>query len=455
MTTRINLHITLILSCIFLTSCSFVDSLNRYLEASSGEGQAVNTPETMSPENTATMPQNKNNAASFPVIESEKQDFSAVVETPFYSEIRTPQGANSLDLETPLRCFVNWETQQMISSVPYNLKAFNLVKNGQNDSLPRFEVNGFSFGTMSAEKALLKLTKEAGLKLVAKDAPYASISAENLRGDFTDVVNMIADAAEIYYTYNSVNKTLRISRKANFSLFIPKSKTIMLAVLDVLRGAGITDFTADFDDYTVTFDADYELKNQVLNLISYFEENPVLLAYDVKVFNLYPYSEKGVEWQQIMQTFDFGSIKSTKSGVLGRILTTSNDINIASLTAFLSGQARVESIGEGKFVVPNLWFSRFDIGKCIPRDSMLADLSVLAKASFEQNDKIYSNITLENSNGEISQFSIRSKLGENFLIIGLPNNVFAKNSPLSETVIMVVPRIIKTLKTSKTLENNM
>ena len=145
------------------------------------------------------------------------------------------------------------------------MKAFNLVKNGQNDSLPRFEVNGFSFGTMSAEKALLKLTKEAGLKLVAKDAPYASISAENLRGDFTDVVNMIADAAEIYYTYNSVNKTLRISRKANFSLFIPKSKTIMLAVLDVLRGAGITDFTADFDDYTVTFDADYELKNQVLN----------------------------------------------------------------------------------------------------------------------------------------------------------------------------------------------
>ena len=110
MTTRINLHITLILSCIFLTSCSFVDSLNRYLEASSGEGQVVNTPETMRPENTATMPQNKNNAASFPVIESEKQDFSAVVETPFYSEIRTPQGANSLDLETPLRCFVNWET---------------------------------------------------------------------------------------------------------------------------------------------------------------------------------------------------------------------------------------------------------------------------------------------------------------------------------------------------------
>ena len=381
--------------------------------------------------------------------------YTAEVKEPSYPAIRTPQGANRLDLETPLRCFVNWETQQMISTVPYNIKAFNLVRNGKNDMLPRFEVNGFSFETMSAEKALLKLTKEAGLKLVAKDAPYASISAENLRGDFTDVVNMIADAAEIYYTYNAANKTLRISRKANFSLYVPQSRTIMLAILDVLRGAGITDFTSDFDDYSITFDADFELRSQILNLIGYFEENPILLAYDVKVFNLYPYKPTGVEWQQIMEAFGFGSIKSAKTGVLGKILTTSNDINVASLTSFLSRQARVEDAGEGKFVVPNLWFSRFDVGKCIRRDSILADLSILTKASFEQNDKIFSDITIESRDGEISKYSIRSRLGENFLIIGLPNTVFDSNSPLSETMIMVVPRVIKTLKTSKVLENNL
>lgn len=381
------------------------------------------------------------------------EGYTAVIERPSYPDIRTPEGANRLDLETPLRCFVNWDTQEMISSVPYSLKAFNLVRNGQNDPLPRFEVNGFSFETMPAEKALLKLTKAAGIKLIAKDAPYASISAENLRGDFTEVVNMISEAGEVYYTYNSTNKTLRISRKANFSLYIPKSKTIMLAVLDVLRGAGITDFTADFDDYSITFDADFELKSQVLNLINYFEENPVLLAYDIKVFNLYPYTTKGVEWQQIIQAFDFGSVKSTKTGVLGRILTTSNDINVNSLTSFLSHQARVESVGDGKFVVPNLWFSRFDIGKCISTVPMLSDLSILAKASFEQNDKIFSNITLENSKGEIAQYSIRSKLGENFVIIGLPNTVFSSSSPDSETIIMIVPRVIKTTRTSKAYEN--
>lgn len=381
--------------------------------------------------------------------------YTAEVTKPEYPAIQTPKGANRLDLETPMRCFVNWNAQQMISTVPYNLKAFNLVRNGKNDMLPRFEVNGFSFETMPAEKALLKLTKEAELKLVAKDAPYSSISAENLRGDFTDVVNMITDAAEIYYTYNAANKTLRISRKANFSLYIPQSRTIMLAILDVLRGAGITDFTADFDDYSITFDADFELRSQILSLINYFEENPILLAYDIMVFNLYPYSSAGVEWQQIMDAFGFGSIKSAKNGVLGKILTTSNDINVASLTSFLSRQAKVESVGEGKFVVPNLWFSRFDIGKCIRQTSFLGDLSILTKASFEQNNKIFSEITIENGMGEITKYSIRSKLGENFLIIGLPDTVFGRQLPQSETIMMIVPRIIKTTKTSKVLENNL
>ena len=228
---------------------------------------------------------------------SDDKSYSASVEKPTYPKIRTPKGADKLDLEVPLRCFVNWNTQPMISTIPYNLRAFNLVRNGDNDILPRFEVTGFSFDTMPAEKALLKLTKEADIKLVAKDAPYASISADNLRGELTEVIDVITDAAEIYYTYNASSKTLRISRKANFSLYVPQSRPILLSILDVLRGAGITEFTADFDDYTITFDADFELKNRISNLIGYFEENPILIAYDVRVYTLYPHKKKDIDWQ--------------------------------------------------------------------------------------------------------------------------------------------------------------
>ncbi len=389
------------------------------------------------------------------IIDFKKSGIEAKITLPQDPNIiRTPKGAQTFDLETPLRCSVNWQTQQMITTIPYNIKAFNLVKNGNNDMLPRFEVTGFSFETMPAEKALRKLTKEAGIKLIAKDAPYASISAENLRGELSEVIQMIADAAEIYYSYDAHNKTLRISRKANFSLYVPKSRPILLALLDVLRGSGITDITSDWDDYSITFDADFELKNKILSLIGYFEENPLLIAFDVYVMKVYPANKQNdIQWQNLLNTFDYGTIKSAKTGVLGRVLTTSDELNISSLNAFLNMQGRVEPVAQGKFVVPNLWYARFDVGKCGRRSNIDANLSILAKASIEQNNKIFSNITLESTNGEITQFNVRSQLGENFLIIGIPNEIFGAKGKDSQTIVFMVPRIIKTLKTTKHLQN--
>lgn len=223
---------------------------------------------------------------------------TAKIEAPEKLPIHTSEGARSLDLEAPLRCSVNWNAQQIITTIPFNVKAFNLVRNGRNDMLPRYEVNGFSFETMPAEKALYKLLKEADIRVIAKDAPYASISAENLRGELAEVVKMIAEAAEIYYNYDAENKTLRISRKSNFSLYIPQSRPILLSVLDVLRGAGITDITTDWEDYTISFDADYELQNKIMTLIAYFEDNPVLVAFDVSIFRIYPNGGTGeINWQ--------------------------------------------------------------------------------------------------------------------------------------------------------------
>ncbi len=361
--------------------------------------------------------------------------------------IRTPKGASSLDLETPLRCQVNWKTQEMITALPYNLKAFNLVKNGINNPLPRYEVTGFSFKTMPAEKALLKLLKEADIRLVAKDAPYTSISAENLRGELSEVVKMITDAAEIYYSYNSETKTMTIGRKANFTLYVPKSRPIILALLDVMRGAGITSVTTDWSDYSITFDADFELKTKIQDLIDYFEENPVLIAYDVSIFTIYPYNEtQDIEWQKLLNIFDFGTIKTAKTGVIGRVLTTSDDLNFSTLQRFLSGQARVVKAAEGKFVVPNLWLARFDIGKCAARKSHEAQISLLARSSLMPQNRIFSDITLEGTDGQITQFNIRSKLGENFVIIGIPNEIFGITKPKSETIVFMVPRIIRTLK---------
>ena len=310
--------------------------------------------------------------------------------------IRTTEGANALDLESPLRCNVNWETQQMILTLPFVKSAFKLERNGQNDVLPRFEVNGFSFDMMPAEQAMVKLTKEAGIRVSSPDGPYTSISAEDLRGEFSEIIKMIADSAGVYYTYNAKDKILTLSRKVNMTLYTPQSRPIILGLLDVIRGAGITDIVTNWADYSITFDADVETQNKIAELINFFENSPTLVAYDVSIFRLYPYdTSKDIEWKEILKAFDFGSITTAQTGVIGRILTTTNDISREKLQQFLGSQAQIETVSEGKFVVPNQWLARFDIGKCSKPESNAYGMSVLAKASVEKKNEIFSDITLE------------------------------------------------------------
>lgn len=368
--------------------------------------------------------------------------------------VRTTEGANELDLETPLRCNVNWNTQQMVLSLPYIKSAFKLERNGQNDPLPRFEVTGYTFDMMPAEQAIVKLTKEAGIRVSSADGPYTSISAEDLKGEFSEVIKMIADSADIYYTYNAKDKILTLSRKVNMTLYTPQSRPIILGLLDVIRGAGITNIVTNWADYSITFDADVETKNKMLELIKFFENSPTLVAYDVSIFRLYPNDPmKDIEWKEMLNAFDFGSITTAQTGVIGRVLTTTNEISLEKLQQFLGNQAKIETVSEGKFVVPNLWLARFDIGKCSKPNSDAYGMSILAKATVQKSHEIFTDVTLEETNGQITNFKIRNKLGENFLIIGLPNELFGRSYPKSETIIFMVPRLIRTLKTNESIKN--
>jgi len=370
------------------------------------------------------------------------------------SAIHTPDGANALDLETPLRCNVNWQTQQLILTLPFNNTDFKLQPVATSDDLPRLEVTGFTFDTMPAEKALAKLLKEANITVSAKDAPYAPVSGDNLKGELTDVVGMITNAAGIFYHYDENRKLLTLSRRTEQVVYVPQTRPIMLGLLDVLRGAGLTDIIPNWADYSITFNADIELRNNIKQLINYFESDPTLVAYDVHVFKITPYDGCDVEWKALLNEFNFGTITTAQTGVIGRVLTTTNEININTLQRFLGTKANIESISEGKFVVPNLWLSRFDVGKCGSMACAESDLSVLAKASVEKNNRITSDVTLEATNGQITQFKVKNKLGENFMIIGLPSELFGQKEPKSEIVVFMVPRLIRTMKTSENIKNN-
>ncbi len=367
--------------------------------------------------------------------------------------VRTSARANSLDMETPLRCNVNWKTQEMVQIIPHNNVSFNFDRNDINDDLPEFEVRDFDFDNIPAEQALLKLTKEAGITLVAKDAPYPTLYGKNINGKFRDVVEMITNSADLFYRYDAKSNSIILSRNASFTLHIPNSRTILLGFLDVLRGAGITDMITNWRDYTITFEANKDKISKIKSLVSEFENNPTMIMYDVSIFRAKAKEPCGIVWNDLINDFNFNSIATTQDGVIGRMLTVTNDISIDQLKGFVEKYASVQNISEGRFVVPAHWFSRFDVGRCGNLNNMEYPLSVLAKANIEKSGKILSEITLDTTEGEITKFKARNNIGENFLIIGLPSEIFGEAEQGTETIVFIVPRLIRLMKTDEKIKN--
>lgn len=367
--------------------------------------------------------------------------------------LRTTFRANDLDLETPLRCNVNWKTQEMVQILPHNNMSFRIDRNDVNNPLPDFEVRDFTFENIPAEQALLMLTEEAGITLVAKDAPYPTIYGKDLNGSFSEVLEMVARSADLFYRYDAKTNSVILSRRASFTFYTPSSRTLLLGFLDVLRGAGITDMVTNWRDYSVTFETNLETIDKIKNLVKDFEDNPTMIMYDVNVFRVMANEPCGVVWKDLLKDFNFGTIATAQTGVIGRVLTVTNDLTINNLQQFVSQYGTIQEISEGRFVVPTRWFSRFDVGRCGKLENMEYPMSILAKAEIEKNNRILSEITLDTTEGEITKFKVRNQLGENFLIIGLPSGIFGPAKEGTETIVYIVPRLVRMLKTDEKIKN--
>ena len=206
-------------------------------------------------------------------------------------------------------------------------------------------------------------------------------------------------------------------------------------------------------DYSISFEANLETINKIESLIKDFEDNPTMIMYDVSVFRVIANEPCGIVWNDLLKEFKFGSIATAQTGVIGRILTVTNDISREQLQKFVSKYGQIQDISEGHFVVPTRWFSRFDVGRCGKLENMEYPLSVLARAGLEKNNRIYSEITLDTTEGEITKFKVRNQLGENFLIIGLPSEIFGPAKEGTETIVFIVPRLVRMLKTDEKIKN--
>ena len=367
--------------------------------------------------------------------------------TPLPTEPKTTRSAEMVSLESPMRCTVHETQQNIMTVIPFKQEAFKLERADKSDPLPRYEVTGFSFDGQTAERVFYKLLNEAKIKVVAEGGPFPELAAENITGELSEVMNMIADAADIYYRYNDQQKVLIISREVNWNFYIPDKREVMIAVLDSLRGAGIHDLIVNWEESVISFKGDKQIEEKVKKLIELFDTEPKLIVFDVQVLRVKPYgATKEIVWQELVDIFGADRIKFMLKGVMGRALVTDYDINPKSLRNFLNARGSVTQVSEGMFIAANKWRARFDVGRCGYMSMPEAQLSIMAQTELYGERRMNTAVTLDSDQGEITAFTTKSRLGDNIVLIGIPSASFSDSLNGYETVVILTPSIIKLVK---------
>jgi hypothetical protein len=237
---------------------------------------------------------------------------------------------------------------------------------------------------------------------------------------------------------------------AKWLIKMPKDEMFVMALIDALHGAELSNMIINWEDKTLTFDGNYQTEKEVRNVISDITSRNFLIAYDMDVYRVYPRTENPIVWMNMLTAFGDKNIQMSIPGVMGRALVVSPEINTKTLQEFMGQQSNVVLISEGSFVIPNGWSSRFDIGQCTKEERLETDLIVGARGKYGDyagKNKIDSKIVLRTHQGEVANFAIPTNMGDNMVIIGIPTHTFVQDpettiSPFAELVIFISPKII-------------
>ncbi|MCP4394692.1 MAG: hypothetical protein GY804_10570 [Alphaproteobacteria bacterium] len=359
----------------------------------------------------------------------------------------TPERVKEFDPEIPDRCFVNWDSQKVIDTIPYKENVFTIERASDTDKFPRYRVKGISFEGWSPEMVIHTLVKGAGITVSSVGGVYDALTAHDLKGELQDVVELVSEMSGVQYAYDAKFKHVTLSRYAKWKLTVPSERVIIVAALDILRGSGVKNVITNWETGVLKFTGTLEDKVRVQKLMESFDADPMLVGYDVELYRITTKYGKSIKWQDMLNVFGNEVVKVSVPGVMGKMLVVDPEkLNSTSMLDFMRSRAHVDSVAQGAFVVPSEWRGRFNIGECGYLNSPAKDLSMLVETEVKDGN-INSFVTLDTPRGEITRFDVEGKIGDNYLLLGIPESAISvKSKPDSEIVILVSPRLIRMVK---------
>lgn len=365
---------------------------------------------------------------------------------PFPSTINAPvtttPTAMTVNIEAPFRCSVKEVGDvDVMTTLSLRPKDFKLTQFDAMDKLPRFEVNGFSFSTMPVDEAIQKLVDEAGISVYTEDGIYPQLNANDIYGELGPVVDELAGAGDVFYRYDSARKRLYLSRKAKFELQLPQNRTVMLAMLDAIRGAGIATASPDWKKSTIMLTLTREDESKINELTEYILKDSKILLADTQVYSLTPQTGNA-NWQSVVERFGAGRVYTSKNGIMGKIITMGHKAHKQDLLAALSPAFSASLISEGIAIVPHGWKMRFDVGRCALKQKDVNSLSVLLNASIKSPEDVNTTVSLDTTSGEVTSFDVTTAIDNELAILGIPGSVAGQGN-MGELLITLKLRFIR------------
>ena len=360
----------------------------------------------------------------------------------------TTDTARRFSIELPKRCTVDWNNQSVVSVVP--AEKIEIVRLNTGDPLPTLAVSDYEFKQLTVKQALDKLLVGTDVNVVEDGDLIEKITGTITAGDLSDAVELMSRMGRVYYSYDAAAGEIHLNPRAKWMIKMPKDENIIMALLDAMHGADLRNLLVDWQDKTVVFEGNYQTEREVARIIADVSSKKYMIAWDMDVYRVYPRTDNPIIWMNMLPAFGANNIKMSIPGVVGRALVVGPEINTKTLQEFMSTQANVVLISQGRFVIPNGWQSRFDIGECGKEERLETDLVVGATGKygdFGGFKKIDAKIVLRTSAGELSSFNIPSSIGDNYVIVGIPTHSFVTTpetlvSPFAELVVFMSPRVI-------------
>jgi len=360
----------------------------------------------------------------------------------------TTDTAQHFALDLPKRCRVDWNNQSIVSVVPE--EAVEIVRLNVGDELPDLMVSDYEFKNRSVKDALDILLQDTDISVIEDLPILEKITGMIATSSLKDAVELMTKLGHVYYSYDAEFGELHLSGHGKWMIKMPKDETMIMAMLDAMRGADVRNLLVNWQDKTVVFEGDYQTEREVAKLITDIAAKKYILAWDIDVYRVYPKTDSAMVWMDMLPAFGEKNIRMSIPGVVGRTLVVSPEINTKTLQEFMSRQASVVLISQGTFAIPNDWQSRFDIGQCSKEDRLETDLIIGATGHYGDYGgykKIDAKIVLATSNGELSSFKIPTNVGDNYVIVGIPTHSFVTTpetliSPFAELVVFMSPRLI-------------